>query len=221
MFSRRVVLKGRGALFYRILAIVALAPIDQKERKEITMSSTNVADATSKGKPQQNAGTAAQPKWVDFDTDRELLSFNNCEEKGIKPTIEGWVIGEERIKEADPESEMPAFDCIVMLLTAPVELVNKEGEKYTAPKGTTLLVPKSVRLGAVADVASHPTEIYQMRITPTDKVKLEGVKKMRKFKCQINPTPGDRKLIAPASATKLMSRSTQSQAPALPPAPFE
>lgn len=164
----------------------------------------------------KNAAKDQKPvtPWVDFDTDRELVSFERCEQAGHAPTIQGWVIGEERIKE---ESEdMPAFDCLVMILTAPCQLVNKDGAKYDVPVKTTVLVPKLVRLGSIAEMGANANEVYEMRITPTEKVKLTGIKKMQKFKCQLNPIPGLRKEIAPATMARFNLPAASAAAPALP-----
>lgn len=177
-----------------------------------------MSNVTTDKKNPSIKSSADGVKWVDFDTDRELVSFERCEMAGLKPTIEGWVIGEERVKEADEEKEMPAFDCLVMILTAPAQLVDKSGTKYEVPKGTTTLVPKSIRLTAVADLGRHPTDVYQVKITPTEIVKLEGIKKMRKYKCQLNPIPAERKLIAPATMALFNQLGNQAPAPAALPA---
>lgn len=169
------------------------------------MSNTTTQNAA--GKAPEKSGPKKK-QWSEVSTDRELVSWDQREEAGIKDPITGWLVDEIRLKEET--EDMPAFDVLVIRLTE--EMVNvRDGQKYPVPVGTDVCIPKSARLASLADIAKHPTEVREVRISPKDKIKIGGGKMMRKFGVQLSDQVGRRVDLAPLTLNKYAG----SQAPAL------
>jgi hypothetical protein len=140
------------------------------------------------------------PNWHKVQTDRPVYQA----ERGQGGPVQGHMLG---ILDMPPALGKP-WQAMVVRLTAPTKVVDREKNPYLAQVGTEILVPMNHQLRQhCARAASHPGAVFEVWLKPTGQVKTQAGS-MIQFDIHVNPAPLKR---APTDRMLAMS----AQAPAL------